>query len=189
MTTHPGPDRRGRPPMTALTSTEDRHSPIRLFIDAVKGMTITPFVRVICGVIAVAYGFMAWDPLFHSGSPAYDRPVFEAVFKFASPLAWGVGFATCAIALTLSALTSRAALYVGAISVSAVTLSGWASMVIFKSMTNTNGDSLTSGAYGLYIGTLTSVVGLAFSPRQLAVDKPIIAVLDDGKVVPLKQTG
>lgn len=187
MTNYPGPERRGRPAVVTAGSSEDRHSPIRTFVDAVKGMTITPFVRVISACLAAAFTFFAWDPLFHPNDPAYDRPVFDAVFTFASPLAWGIGFATCVVLLLVAAISARAAIYIAGITLSSVALIGWASMVIYQSWNSP--DSLTSTAYGLYGLSFTAIVGLAFSPRQLTADKPIIAVLDDGKVVPLKQTG
>lgn len=181
-----GPERRGRPAVVAAELSEDRRSPIRTFVDAVKGMTITPFVRVVSACLAAAFTFMAWDPLFNPDNPAYDRPVFDAVFAFASPLAWGIGFAACVVLLLVAAISARAAIYIAGVTISAVTLIGWASMVIYRSWNSA--DSLTSAAYGLYGLSFTAIVGLAFSPRQLSMQRPIIAVIDDN-VVPMKQVG
>ena len=66
-----GPERRGRPAVVANESSEDRRSPIRTFVDSVKGMTITPFVRVVSACLAAAFTFMAWDPLFNADDSGY----------------------------------------------------------------------------------------------------------------------
>lgn len=163
----------------------DVDSAIRKLWELVRAQTVTTFVRVLCGALTVSMAFMAWGPLFGGRNRAYVNPVFDGVFQFASPQAWGFGFMVCSILLLLSAITARAALYAVAVIVSTVTLAGWASMVMYQAWRDPTA-TLTSGAYGLYIGTLTSLLGLAFSPRQLTVAKPIVAVLDDNVVKPLK---
>lgn len=168
--------------------TSDRASPIRLFVDAVKGMTITPFVRVICVALTAVYTLLAWDPLFNPNQNAYDNPVFDAARQFASMQAWGVGFAISAALLLFAAVSGRAAVYVIGIVVATAHLAGWASMIIYESWSNPNAE-LTSGAYALYGGTLIAVTGLAFSPRQIAVEKPIVAILEDNTVKPLRRIG
>lgn len=197
--TYAGPERRRLPVVTTDThppdrrhladSESDRRSLVRIVASAVEGMMVTPFVRVICAILSLSYVFMAWDPLFNPNDSAYERPLFDAVFAFASPLAWGVGFAICAVTLMLAAITGRAVIYLLGILVSVTTMLAWASMIIYQSWENAEAH-LTSGAYGLYTATLVGVVGLAFSPRQLNVEKPIIAVLeDDGDAIvrPLKR--
>lgn len=164
---------------------EDEGSALRKIWELVRAQTITSFVRLLCAVLSASMGFLAWGPLFNPHGPGYQNPVFDGVFTFASPAAWGFGFMICSILLLLSAITARAALYAVAVVISAVTLAGWASMIIYQAQRDPAAH-LTSGAYGLYIASLTSLLGLAFSPRQLTVEKPIVAVLDDDVVKPLK---
>lgn len=153
------------------------------------GQTVTVFVRCICVALAVSNLFLAWGPLFDADSSAYDNPVFDGVFTFASPQAWGVGFALSGLILLAAAISAHAVIYLVGVTLATLILGGWSALIILEAATGP--AVLTSGAIGLYVGTFTALIGLAASPRQLDVPKPLELVLA-GEVepaVPLRRTG
>lgn len=156
----------------------------------VIGQTITVFVRCICAALAVSQIFLAWGPLFDHDSRAYQNPVFDDVFRFASPQAWGIGFALAGLVLLAAAISARAVVYLVGITLSSLTLAGWSSLIILRAVFSDEAV-LTSGAIGLYVGTFTALIGLAASPRQLDVPRPLELVLDsaDPRPIPLRRTG
>lgn len=156
----------------------------------VAGQTVTVFVRCICAALAVSQIFLAWGPLFDHDSRAYQNPVFDDVFRFASPQAWGIGFAFAGLVLLAAAISARAVVYLVGITVSSVTLAAWSSLIILRAVSSDEAV-LTSGAIGLYVGTFTALIGLAASPRQLDVPRPLELVLDsaDPRPIPLRRTG
>lgn len=153
------------------------------------GHTITVFVRCICVALAVSNLFLAWGPLFTAESRAYQNPVFDGVFRFASPLAWGGGFALSGLLLLAAAISARAVIYLVGVTIAGVTLAGWSGLVILEAATSQTAV-ITSGAIGLYVGTFTALVSLAASPRQLDVPKPLELVLDGVEPpIPIRRTG
>ena len=153
------------------------------------GQTVTTFVRCICAALAASNLLLGWGPLFHHDGQAYANPVFRGVFRFASPMAWGIGFITCGLLLLAAAISARAIVYLIGVTLSSLTLLGWAALIILEAATT---DAvLTSGAIGLYVGTFTALIGLAASPRQLDVPRPLELVLApaDADPVPLRRTG
>ena len=160
-------------------------SVLRHTLDVIKNERITTFVRAVSVLNAVALAFLAHGPLFRSGSRAYENPVFDGVFYFASPVAWGAAFGVSALVLLLAATSGRLAIYVVGATLGTVTLGGWAAMIMAQAATSDEAV-LTTGAIGLYVGCFTSIIGLAFSPHQLEVEKPIVAVTDKDEVIPLR---
>lgn len=152
--------------------------------------TVTVFVRCICAALAVSQLFLAWGPLFDADSRAYQNPVFDDAFRFASPQAWGLAFALGGLLLLAAAISARAAAYFAGIFVAGATLFAWSTMIIARAATSDEAV-LTSGAIGLYVGTFTALIGLAASPRQLDVPRPLELVLDsaDPRPIPLRRTG
>lgn len=153
------------------------------------GHTITTFVRMLCVALAASNLFLAWGPLFDVDSRAYANPVFRGVFRFASPTAWGIGFAISGLLLLAAAVSARAIVYLAGVTLASLTLAGWSSLIILEAATT---DAvLTSGAIGLYVGTFTALIGLAASPRQLDVPRPLELVLDSTqeRPIPLRRTG
>lgn len=157
----------------------------------IVGQTVTVFVRCVCAALAVSNVFLAWGPLFDHDATAYDNPVFDGVFTFASPQAWGIGFALSGLVILTAAISARAVVYLIGITLSTLTLGGWSALIILEAATGP--AVLTSGAIGLYVGTFTALIGLAASPRQLDVPKPLELVLaSDTNVdppVPIRRTG
>lgn len=155
----------------------------------IVGHTITRFVRVICFALAVSNLFLAYGPIFDGQSTAYRQPIFDAVWRFASPTAWGIGFAAAGLILLTAAISARAIIYLIGITLASLSLALWSALIIIQA-TTTPAD-LTSGAIGLYIGTFTALIGLAASPRQLDVPKPLELVLSpaDDRPRPLRRTG
>lgn len=150
---------------------------------------VTVFVRVVSGSLAVSMFFLGYGPLFQADGAAYANPVFDGVFAFASPTAWGIGFMVPAGLLAIAAISGRAVVYLAGITVAALTLAGWAAMVLLTAWTNDDAV-ITSGAIGLYLGTFVGIVGLALSPRQIVAERPIVAVLDESSPpVPLRRVG
>lgn len=156
--------------------------PDRPAIMRVLGMVareqVTGFIRITSATLAVSMFFLGYGPLVDSARPAYQAPVFDGVWWFASPTAWGVGFMLSASLLGVAALSGRAVVYITGVTVASFTLAAWSGMVILESLTNPDA-ALTSGAIGLYIGTFVGLVGIALSPRQIVAERPILAVLDD----------
>ena len=158
-------------------------------IAAVGRDQVTPFIRISSAALAVAMFLLGYGPLIQADSPAYDRPIFDGVFAFASPLAWGIGFMVPAALLGIAALSGRAIVYLTGITVGALTLAGWASMIVLTAATD-DGAVLTSGALGLYLGTFVGIIGTALSPRQIKAERPMVAVLEDHDApVPLRRVG
>lgn len=165
------------------------HRPDRA-IELVKpllGELVTPFIRSVCAAISVAYVLLGWAPLLDATSGAYDRPIFDAVFRLADPRVWGAVFMVCAAALLLTAITGRAGLYLVAVVGSTIALGAWASTIIYVAIVDEQAE-LTLGAGGLYVLAFTALIGLAMSPRQLVTDDRVIARLEhtDDNVVELR---
>lgn len=154
----------------------------------VIGQLATPFVRAVCFALAVASGLFAYGPIFTPNARSYSNPVFGALFRFASPQAWGIGFAIASACLLLAALSARALLYLLGITLNALLLAGWSGLVILEAWQNTDAD-LTSSALGLYVYAFTATIGLAASPRQLATAPRLELVIDNDTHYELRRTG
>lgn len=160
-------------------------NPFSVLWRLVGGEQITPFVRCICIALAAALVAMGYEPLFHPNATAYQNPVFDLVRRAPLQL-WGSWFVIEACLMLFAALTARAVWYVIAVVLTTITLSGWAIAVIAQDWRSAEAD-LTSGAIGLYLFAYVAVLGLAFSPRQLAAERPIVTVTEDGTVTPLRR--
>jgi hypothetical protein len=164
-------------------------NPIRHLYQLVQRETVTVFVRVVAGILAVSMGLLGYGPSFESDSDAYQNPVFDGVFSFASPFAWGLWFFAGASLLLLTAITGRAVIYVIGAVVAGTSLAAWSSIIMATAALSEEAV-LTQGAIGLYVGTFTALIGLPLSPRQLAVEKPIVAVApESGEVTSLRRIG
>lgn len=144
----------------------------------VVGKTITRFVRWVCVALTVAVCFLGYGPLFDPDGRAYTNPVFDGVFAFASPQAWGIGFITAGAVLLVAAMSGRAVVYLVGITIAALTLAGWSGLIIREAIIDDDAV-LTSGAIGLYVASFTAIIGLAASPDQLEVARPLELVVDD----------
>ena len=150
---------------------------------------ITTFVRLTSGALAAAMFLLAYGPLVDARTGAYAAPIFDGVFRFASPFAWGIGFMVPGLLLAVGAVSGRAALYLAGVTYGTFTLAAWAGMIVLEAWTS-DGATITSGGLGLYVGTFTGLVGLALSPRQIVDERPIVAVLEqDAAPVPLRRIG
>lgn len=149
----------------------------------VRGEEITSFVRAVCLALAVGLICMGWQPAFAPHSRAYQAPVFDVVHKFPLQL-WGFWFLVDAALMLFAALSARLVWYVCAVLFSTITIAGWASAVIAADIMIPEAD-LTSGAFGLYIFSGVAILGLAFSPRQILAERPIVAITEDDEVIPL----
>jgi len=161
---------------------------VRRVWELVGSEVVTLFVRGICSSIGLAFLAMSYGPLFNPANVAYDQPVFGAVFRFASPTAWGLAFMFCAMVMFLTAFTARAVIYTIAIVIGTVTTAAWATMIIYEAWRNPDAF-LSSGAYGLYMFAFTSLIGLALSPRQLKVAGPVVVVTNNDQVLAARRIG
>ena len=174
--------------MTAADVNIDRPA-IGRVLGAVGRDIVTPYIRVSSAALAVAMFLLGYGPLVQADSVAYDRPIFDGVFAFASPLAWGIFFMVPAALLAIAVISGPGIVYLAGITIGALTLAGWASMIMLTAATD-DGAVLTSGAIGLYLGTFVGIIGVALSPRQIKAERPIVAVLEDhAEPVPLRRVG
>lgn len=189
MSAMPLPDRRSDDHVVASESAASApaaESAVRRIVTLLRDEQVTTYVRILAIPLATMMVWLGYQPVFEPDAPAYDRPVFRAVFAFASPQAWGVGFMVCAALMMVTALSGRLAVYAVAVALSAVTLAGWASMICYEAWWGDNGAELTSGAVGLYVGSLTAIVGLALSPHQVEAPQQIVAVVNGDRAGTLR---
>lgn len=145
--------------------------------------TITIYMRVMSGLMAVCLFTFGWGPLFKGDTVPYEQPVFAAVRRFASMHAWGIGFWIPAVLLSFAALSGRAVLYVAGSVLSALALGGWGYFVVSEWIHHN--AVFTTGGLALYMLAVTFTVGLAFSPNQLA-EEADVALQSDHRIIPLR---
>lgn len=155
-------------------------------VDLIAHEQTTRFIRVLSAALAIMMATFAWDLIFRPDAKAFDNPVFDGVFDFATPMAWGVGFACSSLLLWIAAISGRAALHLLGVVVATVTLAGWSAMIMFEAWTSQEAV-LTSGAVALYFGSFTSLIGLSLSPQPFEVEAVLVGVTEDDTVIPLRR--
>lgn len=163
-------------------------NPFALIWRLVRGYHVNGFVRVVSVPLACALFLFGRGAAFGQNSLAYQQPIFNMVRELAPMWMWAFWFFVSSALFLLTALTARLAFYVAGIALASSTLAAWITCIVIESRLNPDA-LLTDGALGYFIFAGVAVFGLSFAPRQLAAERPIVAVDDTGEVVtPLRRT-
>ena len=155
-------------------------------LSLVAGKRVRPHVRILSSFVAIATFFMGRGPLFRAEQRAYQNEVFDGIFQFAHPIAWGIGFWIVAAIMFTAAATGRALLMVVGCGLTTGILLAWAGGIITTAIIS-DAAVLTDGAVGLYVLAFTSIISIAFSPEPMEYEPIIVQADADGNVTPLKR--
>lgn len=146
---------------------------------------VSPYVRGMSAVIAVALFVFGWDLAVNPDHPGLSNGVFSVVIAIADIQAWGAAFWIASFLYLVTVFSRRFyAFSIATLFGTGIQLLWFGAVVVAR---YANDAPLTSSGMGLWIAALSATIGTALSPSPLRRETRLVVAPEDRSVTTLKK--